>query len=405
MGRIRLKLDSEIWTRNLILFAVAFFFVRFGEGLLGGARMNYFVDTLGLGSGQVLWLEGLRELPGLGLIFVAAFTMHLPLSRQGALSVLLMGVGYLLYAFVGSYTALIGAAIVASFGFHMWAPLHGAIGMSLSSKENAGRVMGSLAAVGALAAIFGMGGVSLVSWLFEEMSLTVYYLVGGVFIILSSILIFRLPTDIGVTETKPPRILIKRRYWLYYVLIFFAGARKLILGSFVTLVLVQDYDLKVWQISALTLVSSVVSFLLTPYLGTLIDRLGERVVTPAAYALLALSCVGYAMAQQAWILIALWMLIKLTLPLSMALSTYVYRTAPQEELAPTLTAGVTFDHISSVGMPFLAGALLPIINYEGVFLGTAVLILISIPFARALQVRTSPALQPASTTQAATAGE
>ena len=74
----------------------------------------------------------------------------------------------------------------------------------------------------------------------------------------------------------------------------------------------------------------------------------------------------------------------------MGLSTYVYRTAPAEELTPTLSAGVTFDHISSVGMPFLASALLPVIQYEGIFVATAALILLSIPFARALQTRVSP---------------
>ena len=68
-----------------------------------------------------------------------------------------MGVGFVLYAFAGSYAALLAVSIVASFGFHMWTPLHSAIGMSLSTKENAGRVLGTLASVGSLAAIAGMG--------------------------------------------------------------------------------------------------------------------------------------------------------------------------------------------------------------------------------------------------------
>jgi predicted MFS family arabinose efflux permease len=387
MQRIWKRLDATIWTRSLILFAVAVFLERFGQGLLGGARINFFVDTLGLSSGQVLWLEGIRELPGLLLIFVAALTMRLPLARQGALAVLLMGVGYGLYAFAPSYSLLLVFAIVASFGFHMWTPLNSAIGMSLSSKENTGRVLGTLTSVGSLAAIAGMGAISLVSRLFESMPLSIYYLVGGSFIVLSAPLFLRLPKDIGSTETKPARILLKRRYWLYYVLIFFAGARKLVVNSFVTLVLVQNYGLKVWQISTLMLISSILNMLAAPYLGSLVDRLGERVTTPVAYAALALSCVGFATINNVWFLIGFWMVNRLMAPLGMGLSTYVYRTAPPEELTPTLSAGVTFDHISSVSMPFLAGALVPVIDYSGIFLATAGLILLSIPFARALQVR------------------
>jgi predicted MFS family arabinose efflux permease len=288
MQQVRQRFDLTIWTRNLVLFAVALFLARFGQGLLGGARMNFFIETLGLSGGQVLWLEGIRELPGLGLIFLAALTMRMPLSRQGTIALLLMGIGFALYAFVGSYSALLAASIVASFGFHLWTPLHSAIGMSLSTKENAGRVLGTLASVGSLAAIAGMGAISLISKLFEAMPLTNYYLVGGIVIVLSALLLGRLPTDIGSTEAKPARILVKRRYWLYYVLIFFSGARKLILGSFVTLVLVQDFGLKVWQISTLTLVSSIINLLLAPRMGSLIDRLGERITTPVAYTVLAL---------------------------------------------------------------------------------------------------------------------
>lgn len=395
MQRIWRRFDVTTWTSNLVLFAVAVFLMRFGQGLLGGARINFFVDTLGLSAGQVLWLEGIRELPGLGLILIAALTMRLPLPRQGALALLLMGIGYALYAFVGSYSVLLAAAIVASFGFHLWTPLHSAISMSLSTKENTGRVLGTLASVGSLAAIAGMGATSLISRLFESISLSIYYPVGGIFIVLSALLIVRLPTDIGSTEVKPPRILLKPRYWLYYVLIFFAGARKLILNSFVMLVLVQDFDLKVWQVSTLMLVSSCLNLLIAPYLGSLIDRLGERITTPVAYLVLALCCLGYATIHNMWFLIALWILTRLVMPLGMGLSTYVYRTAPSEELTPTLSAGVTFDHISSVGMPFLVGALLPVMQYEGIFLGMAVLILLSIPFARALRVRVPSVPQPA----------
>ncbi len=395
MIRIWHKVDLSIWSRSLSIFAVAVFLDRFGQGLLGGARMNFFVETLGLSSNQVLELEGIREIPGLVLIFLAAFTMHLPLAWQGIISLLLMGVGYALQAFVGSYTGLLAMAIIASFGFHLWTPLNYAIGMSLSAKKNTGRILGVLASVGSLAGIVGMGVLSLLSTVFETLPLGVYFLIGGIFIMFAAFFVARLPKDLGATEVKPARILVKRRYWLYYVLIFFSGARKLVLGSFVTLVLVQDHNLHVWQVSTLMLVSSVLNLLISPVMGSLIDRFGERVTTTVSYVILALCCVGYATVANLWVLLALWTLIKLVAPLGLGLSTYIYRTAPPEELTPTLTAGVTFDHISSVGVPFLSGALLPVINYSGIFLGSAALILLSIPFARALQVKAPAVLQPA----------
>lgn len=395
MHHIWKKVDLTIWSKSLTLFAAAVFLDRFGQGLLGGARMNFFVETLGLSSNQVLGLEGIREIPGLVLIFLAAFTMHLPLAWQGVISLLLMGVGYALQMFVGSYTGLLAMAILASIGFHLWTPLNYAIGMSLSAKKNTGRVLGMLASVGSLAGIVGMAVLSLLSKLFESLTLGAYFLIGGIFIVLAAFFVAKLPKDIGATEVKPARILVKRRYWLYYVLIFFSGARKLVLGSFVTLVLVQDHDLHVWQVSTLMLVSSVLNLLVSPVMGSLIDRFGERITTTSSYVILAACCLGYALVSDLWVLLVLWTLIKLVAPLGLGLSTYIYRTAPPEELAPTLTAGVTFDHISSVSVPFLTSALLPVIEYSGIFLGSAALILLSIPFARALQVQAPTLLQPA----------
>jgi MFS family permease len=165
---------------------------------------------------------------------------------------------------------------------------------------------------------------------------------------------------------------------------------------------VDRFDFEVWQVSTLMLVSSILNLVVGPYRGSLIDRFGERITTPVSYAILALCCLGYAVVplfglsdvQGLWILVALWILVKLAQPLGQGLSTYVYRTAPPEELTPTLSAGVTFDHISSVSMPFLYGAVLPVIQYEGIFFAIAILILLSIPFARALQIRVSVKAQP-----------
>lgn len=381
----RIRLDPSIWSSSLILLAVASFTNRFGQGLLNGVRTNFFVDTLGLTGGQVLSLEGIRELPGLGLMFIAALMMGLSLSRRAAISVLIMGIGFILYAFVGSYIALLVVAVIASLGMHMWMPLNSALCMCLSSKENAGRVLGTLNSVGALAGLAGMGLISVLGRFSESMPLDTYYIAGGIFILIAAALIYRLPTDIGSTGTKQPRMLLRKRYWLFYVLTFFQGSRKQVLNTFGTLMLVDKFGLKVWEISTLLLASSVINMLVSPYAGRLVDRFGERKTLSISYLVLTLCCLGFAVVSNVWVLIALLLAIKLTVMLGMGLNTYVYRMAPAEELTPTLSAGISINHVTSVAMPLVAGALLPLIDYEGVFVGTAGLILLSIPFSMALK--------------------
>ena len=63
--------------------------------------------------------------------------------------------------------------------------------------------------------------------------------------------------------------------------------------------------------------------------------------------------------------------INLLVTLSIGLSTYVNRIAPREELTPTLSAGVSINHITSVGMSLVAGTLLTIVGYQALCWGAA----------------------------------
>ena len=83
--RERFETAKSSWSPYLIMLAVTVFLSRLGQGLLGGASTNFLVDVLGLSGKQVLWLAGLREIPGLALIGIAALIMHWPLSRRAGL--------------------------------------------------------------------------------------------------------------------------------------------------------------------------------------------------------------------------------------------------------------------------------------------------------------------------------
>jgi predicted MFS family arabinose efflux permease len=386
LTRIRRIFTPEIWSKNLILLAVSFFLARFGEGVQNTVRTNFFIDTLSLSAGNVLWLEGLREIPGLTLIFVAALIMRIPLARRAAVSVFVMGIGYLLYAFVDSFAALVAVAVVASLGMHSWMPLHPSLALCLVEKKYSGRALGNLASVGALATIAGMGVIALISRLFGDLSIRGYYIAGGLIIIAGGFALLKIPASVGTTERAQPRMVLRRKYWLFYVLTFLQGSRKQVLGTFGVLVLVDVYGFELWQVSVLLLVSAVVNFLFAPYMGRMVDGLGERVSLGGSYTLLIVCCLLYAVINQVWILAVLLVVIKLLILVGMALNTYVNRTAPTEELTPTLSAGISINHVTSVLMPMVAGALLPIIGYRGIFLMAAGIIVVSLPFALMIKV-------------------
>jgi len=386
----RLGAAKFTWSRNLIILTVTVFLSRLGQGLFGGAATNFQVDVLGLSGKQVLWLAGIREIPGLALMAIAALIMHVSLSRRASLSLLVMGVGYGLYAAVHSYTALIAAALVGSLGFHNWMPLQSSLGLALAKKEHSGRILGTLSSMGSLASIVGMGATALLAAI---LPLRAFYILGGVAIAIGGLLVLRIPPEIGERMVAQPRILLKGRYWLYYVLTFFEGSRMQVFSAFGTLVLVQEYGLDARQISLLLVVSGIVNFILAPRLGHLLDVWGERWTLSASYVGLALCVAGYATLHNVWFLAAILVCMNLLVTLSIGLSTYVNRIAPAEELTPTLSAGVSINHITSVSMSLVAGTLLDIVGYEWLCWGAVGVIMLSVPFALAIRVQPPIALE------------
>ena len=370
-----------IWSRSLILLAAAIFLLSLGSGLQNGINTN-FMKELGLTGSQVLLQAGIREIPGLGLMLLAALVMHLPLTWRAVASVLVMGIGYALYITVHSWTALVVVSLTASLGFHLWMPLMSALGMGLVSKENSGRVLGTLASVTALATMAGIGSILVFSPWF---SLRTFAGIAGVLIIAAALMLSRLPKNIGETTKAQPRLLFRRRYWLYYALLLFEGSRTQVFSAFNIMVLVYNYGLSAVQVSFLLLASGLVNFVLAPRLGHMLDAIGERRTLTAGYVALALCFVGYATVSNVWFLGVMVICVNLLVTLSIGLSTYVNRIAPSEELTPTLSTGVSVNHITSVGMSFVAGALLPIVGYKALCWGVVGIIMLSVPLAMAMR--------------------
>jgi predicted MFS family arabinose efflux permease len=387
--------DPRLFQGNLLIMLISTFLLSFGNGLQRGAATNFFVDTFGMDGGQVLWLQGLREVPGLALMFIAALIMHLPLVRRAAYAVVVMGVGYGLYAVVGSYPALVGVAMLASLGFHVWTPLQRALAMGLVERDFSGRVLGVVTGARSLAEIVGMGALALATGLLTGISLRWYYVAGGVFMVLAGFLLLRIPNEAVKVDVREPRLLLRRKYWVYYALSFLEGSRIQIFHTFGTLILVQNYGLKVWEISLLLLLSSVANLVGGPLLGDLLDRVGERKCMSVSYVALAACFAGYATLHNTWMLGALLVAINLLTTLTFGLSTYVRRIAPAEEMTPTLSAGVSINHITSVGVSLLAGSLLALVGYEALLWGAVVILLLSVPFALAMRTQPEPKPAPA----------
>ena len=128
----------------------------------------------------------------------------------------------------------------------------------------------------------------------------------------------------------------------------------------------------------LVLVNQTLITLTAPLMGRLVDRLGERAVLSWSYIGLVFVFFGYGAIQHRPTLYVLYCVDNLIFFGGIALTTFLHKIAPQEDLKPTLSMGVTMNHFAAVAAPLAGGLVWRYFGYQVIFFSGAILALISL---------------------------
>src|SRR3546814_9143592 len=71
-------------------------------------------------------------------------------------------------------------------------------------------------------------------------------------------------------------MVLRKRYWLYYALVFMSGARRQIFIVFAGFLMVEKFHYDVGAIALLFLLNAAINTWLAPKIGRTIARVGER---------------------------------------------------------------------------------------------------------------------------------
>ncbi len=360
------------WNRDFTLLAIAVFAVGVFFGVQLTMYNNFIVDRLAIEPEDLGVVEALREVPGLlnALIIAGLAGIAAPLSA--GLSLILMGAGLMAYTAVHTVFALALWSVVWSIGFHCWVPLEQTMALQFSQGEEKGRWLGQLRAV------------SSVGWLLAILvCLTTYRYIGydGLYVIAG---LATMGGGVAVLFASRKRAIgersfvFRRRYSIYYALQFLQGCRKQMFITFAIFALVKVHGMPVTTTMVLVLINQVLVTLSGPTVGRWVDRFGERRMLSASYILLIVVFVGYATVTHRPTLYVLYCIDNLIFFGGIALTTYIYKVAPAEDLKPTLSMGVTMNHTSSVAAPLIGGFVWYLFGYEVIFFAGAVLAFISL---------------------------
>lgn len=290
--RVRDKNLLGLNKRDFVLFLLASAAVGVSQSVDTSFFNNFLSDSYNLTISQRTFLEIPREFPGFAVVFMTGLLFAFGDVRTAAVANLLAGLGSLGLAFWSpEYLPMIGWLTVYSMGQHLFMPMANSIGMNLAADGHMGRRLGQINAVNTAAFLITSLATAL---LFRYVKIDyhlAFSLAAGAFF-LSGILILLMTPHSGKRVGK--RFVLRKEYKLFYWLSILYGARKQIFITFGPWVLIKVFGQGVATFAILSFIIAGLGIVFKPFIGYLIDSVGERFVLVGEAVSLIFICLGYA---------------------------------------------------------------------------------------------------------------
>ncbi|MCH8158579.1 MAG: MFS transporter [Proteobacteria bacterium] len=332
---------------------------------------NFVVERAAFTGVEIGILQSLREVPGF-LAFTTIFVLLIIKEQPFAVVALaILGVGVALAGFFPTAIGLYCTTVLMSTGFHYFEVVKQSLALQWLSKEQTPQVLGKLISVGAVTSLV----VYAVLWcLLEILALDyiwIFLLAGGLCCCLAVLMWLAFPRFTG-KHKQEKRLVLRKRYWLYYALTFFSGARRQIFMVFAAFLMVEKFGYSASQVALLFLINYAFNWLFAEKIGEVIGRIGERQALTIEYVGLVFVFTAYAFVQNPYIGAGLYVIDHMFFALSIAMSTYFQKIASPEDIASSAGVSFTINHIAAVVVPAALG-LVWMVSPAAVFLtGTGI---------------------------------
>ncbi|MEE3278751.1 MAG: MFS transporter, partial [Pseudomonadota bacterium] len=254
------------WQTPITFLVIASIAMPLGFSAWSALLNNFAIEKAAFTGVEIGILQSLREIPGF-LAFTTVFVLLLLKEQTFAVMALaIFGLGIALTGFFPSEYGLYFSAVLMSVGFHYMETIKQSLSLQWLSMEEAPRILGRLISVGSLTSLLAYG----VLWILLDIAaldyVWIYLLAGGLAVTLAVVLWRGFPHFESKTVQRKTLVL-RRRYWLYYGLTFFSGARRQIFVVFAGFLMVEKFGYSASNIAALFLVNHLFNWLFAERIG------------------------------------------------------------------------------------------------------------------------------------------
>jgi len=380
LGRAR---ELPFWRRPVTLLFLMAAAMPVAFATWSALLNNFVIEVAAFDGSDIGWLHTVREIPGFFAVGVIALIIFMHEQVLGLVSLLLLGVATALTAQFPTLGGILTITMLSSIGFHYYETVNQSLQLQWLDKLRAPQMLGWLLAAGSGATLVAYVLIVL-TWRAFDLSYNTVYMISGGFTAFVAVFCLLAYPKFEAPNPQVKKMVLRRRYWLYYALQFMAGARRQIFVVFAGFMMVEKFGFEVHEVTALFLINLIVNMVAAPMMGRAVFRFGERNTLIFEYVGLALVFLAYGgIYFFGWGVVlaaTLYVVDHVLFSLALALKTYFQKIADPGDIAPTAAVAFTINHIAAVFLPALLGYLW-LVSPAAVFMAAAGMACVSLGLA------------------------
>src|SRR6056297_374030 len=357
LGRAR---ELPVWRRPVTLLFLMAAAMPVAFATWSALLNNFVIEVAAFDGSDIGWLHTVREIPGFFAVGVIALIIFMHEQVLGLVSLLLLGVATALTAQFPTLGGILTITMLSFIWFHYYETVNQSLQLQWLDKLRAPQMLGWLLAAGSGATLVAYVLIVL-TWRAFDLSYNTVYMISGGFTACVAVFCLLAYPKFEAPNPQVKKMVLRRRYWLYYALQFMAGARRQIFIVFAGFMMVEKFGFEVHEVTALFMINLIVNMVAAPMMGRAVFRFGERNTLVFEYVGLALVFLAYGgIYFFGWGVVlaaTLYVVDHVLFSLALALKTYFQKIADPGDIAPTAAVAFTINHIAAVFLPALLGYL------------------------------------------------
>jgi hypothetical protein len=321
---------------------------------------NFVVEIIRFDGLDIGLLHTFREIPGFLAVGVISILLFFREQTLALLMLCVLGLATAVTAWFPFLTGILTLTLLSSIGFHFFETVNQSLQLQWFSKKEAPRKLGKLMAIGSAATLIAYTFLVL-GWYKLNLSFNSAYMIAGFSCFSLAVLGYLIFPNFEAPIPQTKKIVLRKRYWLYYLLQFMSGARRQIFVVFAGFMMVERFGLDVQQLTTIYLLNLLFNIALAPLLGRAVARYGERKALAVEYFGLSLVFFAYGgiylFGWGVFIATLLYLLDHLFFALALAIKTYFQKIADPQDIAATAAVAFTINHIAAIFLPLGLGFL------------------------------------------------